>query len=119
MLKNLTGLLLADDRFVACKDALHNGKAVVLDRIWGSSCALAVAAFAEKQPGTMIVVFKNQEEAERAADDLALFTDLSVTIFPALDDVETPLRVADEQFGDRVRVLKMLDRKSTRLNSSH
>ncbi|MCL2118155.1 MAG: transcription-repair coupling factor [Planctomycetaceae bacterium] len=114
MLKNLTDLLLADDRFVACQDALHAGKAVVLDRIWGSSCALALAAFAEKQrdhfgpSGMMIAVFKNQEEAERTADDLALFTDLSVTVFPALDDVETPLRVADEQFGDRIRVLKML-----------
>ncbi|MCL2623777.1 MAG: hypothetical protein FWD31_08940, partial [Planctomycetaceae bacterium] len=129
MLKNLTSLLLADDRFVACKDALRDGKTVVLDRIWGSSCALAVAALTTEalttelsgrgtgQHGTMIVVLKNQDEAERTADDLALFTDLSVATFPALDDIEMPLRVSDEQFGDRIRILKMLAGDTQRRDS--
>ena len=108
MLKKLTNLLLADDRFVACIDALRDRKAVVLDRIWGSSYAPAAAALAENLSGTLILVFKNQEDIDRAFDDVSLFSDKKIVTFPALDDVETPLRVADEQFGDRIRVLKQL-----------
>ncbi|MDR1382250.1 MAG: transcription-repair coupling factor [Planctomycetaceae bacterium] len=118
MLQHLTNLLRADVSFLACIDALRQRKTVVIDRIWGSSCAMAAVALAiEKQsqnlnrsekPSLLLVVAEHQENLERIYDDLTLFGGQNLIAFPEMDDIETPFRIADERFGDRIRVLKTL-----------
>ncbi|MCL2348972.1 MAG: transcription-repair coupling factor [Planctomycetaceae bacterium] len=108
MLKHLTELLLAEKGFMNCLTALQNDRTVVLDGILGSSCALAAAAFASQNTGILLVVLADHDDIEKFIDDLALFSDIKTLAFPAMNDVETPFRVGDELFGDRVRVLKEL-----------
>ncbi|MDR1492259.1 MAG: transcription-repair coupling factor [Planctomycetaceae bacterium] len=128
-LQHLTDLLRADISFLACIDALRRRKAVVIDRIWGSSCAMAAAALAmekpvqtiekppqtsriSKKPSLLTIAVDNQENLERFCDDLSLFFGQNVVAFPEIDDMETPFRIADERFGKRIRVLKTLAEQS-------
>ncbi|MDR1492256.1 MAG: hypothetical protein LBT05_06010 [Planctomycetaceae bacterium] len=128
-LQHLTDLLQADVSFLACIDALRRQKAVVIDRIWGSSCAMAAALAMEKpvqtiekppqtsriskKPSLLMIAVDNQENLERFCDDLSLFFGQNILAFPEIDDMETPFRIADERFGERIRVLKTLTEKST------
>ncbi len=85
---------------------LHAGKAVTLDGVWGSSCALCVAALAEQAPGPLIVVSAHTDEADDLVEDLGLFTRTTPDKLPALESLPGDRVIADDAFGDRVRVVK-------------
>src|SRR3990170_3543687 len=65
---------------VASLEAGHGG---TLGGVWGSSRALVAAALAQSCPGPLVVVAPHPGEIDAIARDLAIFTDLPITQFPA------------------------------------
>ena len=107
-LATLTRRLVEREDFAQVTAALAARDPAELDGAWGSVCALAAAALATKCSGTVVVVAAHQEDADRLADDLPLFTTARAAPFPALESEPNEQTVHDELFGDRLRVLKQL-----------
>src|SRR5258705_10184837 len=90
---------------IASLEAGHGG---TLGGVWGSSRALVAAAVTRSCPGPLIVVAPHQAEIDAIARDLALFSDLPVSKFPAWEGEPGERVVYDEIYGERLRVLKAL-----------
>ncbi len=89
-------------------EALASGHPASIDGVWGSACALVVAALAERARGPVVVVLPSQREADDAAGDLELFLGREPEFFPSWETAEQERLVHDETFGERLRVLKQL-----------
>ena len=94
------------DRIVA---GLKEGRAATLDGVWGGSCALVAAALAERAPAVVVVVCPQVNDTDGFAEDLGLFSRLTPEIFPAWESLPSERVIHDEVFGDRVRLLKLLE----------
>src|SRR5436190_17588908 len=90
---------------IASLEAGHGG---TLGGVWGSSRALVAAAVARSCPGPLVVVAPHQAEIDAIARDLALFSDLPVSKFPAWEGEPGERVVYDEIYGEGLRVLKEL-----------
>ena len=88
---------------------LESGEAGTLDGVWGSSCALCTAALAPHAPGPLVVVCAHIGDSDDFADDLGVFSSITPEGFPAWESLPSERVIHDEVFGDRVRVLKLLD----------
>ncbi len=108
-LKELVGRLEQHEGFAEVVASLQAGHAGTLDGVWGSSCALCVASLAERAPASLVVVCPRIAQVDEVVDDLALFTSLTPETFPAWESLPSERVIHDEVFGDRVRVLKLLD----------
>jgi transcription-repair coupling factor (superfamily II helicase) len=100
-LKNYAG-------FAEIVEALAAGRPAAIDGVWGSACALVAAALANESPAPLVIVLPSQREAEDTAVDIELFAGREPEFFPAGDGEPGELRVDDETFGQRLRVLKSL-----------
>ncbi|MGH7137205.1 MAG: transcription-repair coupling factor, partial [Pirellulales bacterium] len=76
--------------------------------VWGSSCALVAATLARHAPGPLVIVCPHPADIDDICDDLALFTEARPERLPAWESLATEQSVADDVFGDRLRLLKML-----------
>ncbi len=107
-LLELVGRLERQQGFAEVVESLRAGQAATLDGAWGSSCALAAAGLGAHTPGTLVVVCPQVDDIDELVDDLALFTRLAPERFPAWESLPSERVVHDEVFGDRVRLLKLL-----------
>ncbi|MGD0653995.1 MAG: transcription-repair coupling factor [Thermoguttaceae bacterium] len=105
-LLDLVGRLKLQQGFAEVVASLLAGHAATLDGVWGSACALAAAALAQYAPASLVVVCPQVDNVDDLADDLALFTRLAPERFPAWERLPDEQAIADEIFGDRVRLLK-------------
>ena len=108
-LLELVGLLDEQEGFAEVVASLRAGHAATLDGVWGSSCALAAAALAAHSSGPLVVVCPNADDVDDVIDDLELFTRVTSERFPVRESLPSEGLVHDEVFGDRVRLLKLLD----------
>jgi transcription-repair coupling factor (superfamily II helicase) len=88
--------------------SLQAGHGATLDGVWGSSCALVVAALLRHAPAALVVVCPQPADIDDFCDDLALFTETRPERLPAWETLPGEQAVADDVFGDRLRLLKML-----------
>src|SRR5262245_9241601 len=98
-------------------EALAAGSPASIDGVWGSACALVAAALAEAKPtkqatGPLVMVLPTQREADDASGDLELFLAHPPKFFPAWETADDERLVHDETFGERLRVLKELFRRT-------
>ncbi|HVX13709.1 MAG TPA: transcription-repair coupling factor [Pirellulales bacterium] len=100
-LENTTG-------FAEVVASLQAGHSATLDGVWGSSCALVAAALVHHAAGPLVIVCPQPSDLDDFCDDLALFTETRVERLPAWETLATEQSVADDVFGDRLRLLKML-----------
>lgn len=107
-LLELAGRLERQEGFGEVVAALARGQAATLDGVWGSSCALAAAALAERASGPLVVVCPTNDDADAFLDDLALFSRMSAERFAAWEVLPGERLVLDEIQGDRLRLLKLL-----------
>ncbi|MGB7735052.1 MAG: transcription-repair coupling factor [Thermoguttaceae bacterium] len=105
-LLELAGRLERQEGFAEVVESLRGGHAATLDGVWGSSCALAAAAFAAHVPAALVVICPTVEQADELVDDLALFTRIVPERFPASESLNAAER--DEVFGQRLHLLKLL-----------
>ncbi len=108
-LMQLAERLDAAEGFAEVVASLQAGHGATLDGVWGSSCALVVAALARHAPGPLLVVCPQPSDLDDFCDDLALFTSQRPERLPAWEAASAERSVDDETFGDRLRLLKALD----------
>jgi transcription-repair coupling factor (superfamily II helicase) len=89
--------------------SLLAGHAATLDGVWGSSCALVAAALAKAAPAVLVVVCPRLDDVHGIVEDLRLFSPLQPTRFPVRESLSGERLEQDEAFGDRTRVLKLLN----------
>ncbi len=102
-----------------CVAALHEGKQAAFDSVWGSSCALLVAGLARAGIKSILVVFPHDKAIEATAEDLLTFTaslfekddstTQSIAVFPACPDLGPAELATDDQYGQRLRLLRDLN----------
>jgi transcription-repair coupling factor (superfamily II helicase) len=88
--------------------SLQAGHGATLDGVWGSSCALVAAALSRHAPASLVIVCPQTGDIDDFCDDLALFSEIRPERLPAWESLPAEQRVADDTFGDRLRLLKML-----------
>src|SRR5215831_14771271 len=104
-LKDLTRLIQSAEGFPALIAALKNGHGASVDGAWGSSAGLVAAALGLHAPRTLMVAIAFPRDIDGWTDDLASFSGLRPTLFPAWDALPTDQTVLDEVAGQRLRVL--------------
>ena len=96
------------DGFTDVIGALVAGQHATVEGIWGSSCALLAAEVIRQSPGTTLVVCPDTAEIDPFCDDLALFTTQVTARFSAWETGLGERILHDEIYGERLRLLKML-----------
>src|SRR5689334_1043230 len=107
-LLGLAARLEAQADFAEVLRSLTAGHGATLDGVWGSSCALVVAALAQAAPGPLVVVCPHPGEVDDLVDDLALFSTRDKWVFPAWESLPDDSAAVDEIAGDRLHIVKRL-----------
>jgi transcription-repair coupling factor (superfamily II helicase) len=107
-LLELAGALHDEPGFAEVVASLKAGHGATLGGIWGSSCALAVAALEAESPQSLVIVCPRPDDVDSMAADLGLFTATPPEIFPAWETAASEHAIDDAIHGDRIRVLKRL-----------
>ncbi len=106
---NVPQVVANEAAFAAMAAALENQGAAIAEGLWGSSARALVAALVQRQPRPVILYcLAHIDDAETTCDEIAAFTGLPCTIFPAWESLPRESDVGDEILAGRIRVLKML-----------
>ena len=89
-----------------CIAALKSGKEATFDSVWGSSCALLASALSTHGFRSILLVLPTDREIEPTIDDLNTFGIDDVGRFPACPNLGIAELATDEQFGQRLRLLR-------------
>ena len=108
-LTDLVSVLRRSAGFAEVSASLARGEGAAIDGAWGSARALCAAAIASSGSAPLLVVLPRVSEVEDVADDLAGFLGRPPPIFPAWETLRREQAVADEVFGARLQVLRMLE----------
>ena len=108
VLEQLPERLLAHADFDSVTTALRAGGEATIDGVWGSSCALAVAALLHRTSRPMLVVVPQLNQVDGLVDDLGLFGVERVTSLPVPEAQPGALPDQEHVDGLRVRTLKAL-----------
>lgn len=95
--------------YQAVISAMQQGMSGTIDGAWGSCCALVAAAVAQDAPGPLLIVLPRISEVEDFAVDLAALTPIPPEIFPAWESLPKEHSVSDAIFGNRLRVLQLME----------
>lgn len=120
----LTGIkkdLATSNDFQRTMETIGRGESVVWNGCVGSSYAFLGGVVSDETRRPILVVVSKVGDVERAANDLAFFTDSPILTYPVLP--ETLSASADEMFlsedadfGKRLRILKLFDELATEEN---
>lgn len=115
---------LADsDPFRRGFHALKSGKSVAFDTLVGDAALLLASELAEASEKLLLMVAATNAEADRAVDELPIFSNIPVLSFPFLPESLTSedesaaheiFLAEDRIFGERLRVLKLLRQRKDR-----
>src|SRR5271156_4506085 len=111
-LKDLTREIQRAPGFPEVVAALKNGRSATVDGAWGSASALVSAALGLHAPSTLVILLAHVGDVDDFRDDVATFAGIVPEVFPAWEKLPRELNAADEVFGRRMRVLKMLSGQS-------
>ena len=100
--------LLPHADFVKVTAALTAGAEATIDGVWGSSCALAVAALLQHTTAPMLLVTPLLNQVDALVDDLGLFGITRVARLPVPEMGVTNLSAEESADGERLRTLKQL-----------
>ena len=98
-----------DQGFQACVDSLRNGQPATFESVWGSSCALLLAALA-KSFAHVLVITADGKTQDRLMDDLPTFYDgPSDRLAACITNNESNVSV-DLEYGERLRLIKSMNK---------
>lgn len=97
----------------ALQQAVRNLQAhrhVSIGGVWGSAGALVAGAVAKLADTTVFLVTTSSDQADDAADDIAVLTGANAQVFPAWEESITGAsdHVSDEITAERMRLCKLL-----------
>ena len=104
-LLELHNLVSENKDFNECCKALKEGDPASFDSVWGSSCALLVAALQQRFK-KLLVVCPDEKSADNLLDDFSTFSKSTIAKFPILVDAAESRVTVDYEYSDRLRVLK-------------
>lgn len=105
---DLVPLIAATPSIAEITAALNRGESGTINGAWGSSRALAAAAFKNQCPGTLVVVAPRASDVEDLLVDLTEFLDQEPALFPVVDGSPEEWETSDPQFGKRIDLLKRI-----------
>ena len=111
-LADLRSFVFSMPGFNGVLSSLQQGESGTIDGAWGSSCALAAAAFGERCSATLVIVLPRISEVDDFTADLEGFLGITPMIFPAWETLPREHDVTDEIFGARLRCLAALESDS-------
>lgn len=89
-------------------DTLSDRPHVGIEGSWGSSGHLISGIIAQKTKRPVMVLVPHLDDADEVQEDLALFDDLEVMVFPALEVMPGETNVSLELLSDRLEVVTRL-----------
>lgn len=108
-LAELTTLIAASPGFAEVLKALHSGRSAAIDGVWGSSCALSIAAIASADPKrTHLIILPTIRDAEEFVDELTDLPNSGVMLFPAWESLPEIIDAGDSVYAARVSVVRRL-----------
>ena len=110
----LVGRLERQEGFDEVVAGLKAGHAATLDGVWGSSCALVAAALAAHGLAPMVIVCPRATTRTTSPTTSSSSRPWSPSDFPPGNRSPGDRVIHDEIFGDRVRLLKLLGRRTAR-----
>lgn len=111
-LTELTAVIADAPGFAEILKELHAGNSAAIDGAWGSSCALSVAALAERCPDhNLLVVVPGIRDIDEFFDQLGDFqsTNRESRIFPAWETLPEEHDVTDSVFAARLGTVRSLN----------
>lgn len=108
-LRELADEIASQQDFVAAVAGLKADRLAGFDEVWGSGCALLAAALAKHFPRLFLITgdLKAQDDL---IDDLPTFFGGQVGRYPTCSTGVGQTVVVDQEYGDRLRLLKQLVR---------
>lgn len=91
-----------------CISSLDSGGQATFDSVWGSACALLVSALNQQSFKSILLVLPSDKELEPTIDDLETFGVANIDRFPACPLLGLAELTTDEQFGQRLRLLRKI-----------
>jgi transcription-repair coupling factor (superfamily II helicase) len=111
LLSKLPQTIASKAEFRACVDSLKEKSGATFDSVWGSACALLTSALVSEFESVLVVV-NDAKELDNLIDDLSTFYPFPVERFPAcVQGLEVAFQT-DFEYGDRLRLTKMLTNRS-------
>jgi transcription-repair coupling factor (superfamily II helicase) len=107
-LRQLPDALRRYEGFAEATAALAKGQPATFDGVWGSSCALLAAALFQAGKRPLLIASAHDREADDLVADLPLFGVSQAEVFPAWDPTSEERGLRDENYGERIRLLKKL-----------
>lgn len=107
-LKGLIGRLAEVDGFERCVEALRNNEPAIFDSVWGSACALLVAALNSQCQSPLVVVCKDDQTADDLFDDLELFEIEDAVRWRAVQTFGSAEFLMDEAYGERQSICQSI-----------
>jgi transcription-repair coupling factor (superfamily II helicase) len=109
-LQDLPDWLEASEGFADVLAALRGHRAATIDGAWHSAAPLTAAALGRAVPKTLLIVLAHPRDLDAWAEDLGDFTGIRPLVFPAWDALPSADTVLDEIGGNRLRLLRQLER---------
>ncbi|NQT54350.1 hypothetical protein HQ576_19995, partial [bacterium] len=110
---DLLARLESDDRFRRVCSRLAEGRPASAGGLWGSSVSIFLAALSHHATAPLLVAVPSIEDAERVADDLRLFTEAEVALFPAWEALPAEDAVPSPLHAQRVGLSRRLSAAAT------
>lgn len=107
-LRQLPDALRRYEGFAEATAALAKGQPATFDGVWGSSCALLASALYQAGNRPLLIASAHDREADDLVADLPLFGVSQAEVFPAWDPTSEERGLRDENYGERIRLLKKL-----------
>ena len=113
-LNQIKDCFVASTGFQRMRKTVNEGNSFLWNGCTGSSYALIGGCLADHTKRSILLVLPNVGDVERAAEDMAFFTDASLMTYPVLSETANKNNddlslIADDNFGKRLRVLKHFD----------
>lgn len=89
-------------------DAVAPGQRATAIGAWGSSSHIVGGAIAKRTKRPVLMVVAHLDDADEAAEDLAWFDGLDVTVFPALEIMPGETNISLELLADRLQMVSRL-----------
>ena len=105
-LSELPRRLFDDQDFQTCLRGLADSKTASFDGVWGSTCALLVSALGMGSFSTVVVIAADEKQCDDVQDDLETFRQSPPHRFAALESNSDATIMVDQEYGDRLRILK-------------
>ena len=105
--------LESDEKFRRLLHFVASGRGGTAGGLWGSSVAVFLAALARQAPASVLAVVASVEDADQLVEDVRLFADREVALFPALESSPADESFPGQLHSQRIAIVRRLAPESS------